>query len=284
MEPPKQTRGDALTGPETHPTDAPSNHPTQTQSAREEDSTGAIGDCSLVSERRALRREITRFLMEHARAHGAVQPSKIENDVGMALKEVRARSDKLDALLTDLLPESYDYEEVDFADMATVRLLKIWRFEDPAIGVIINEYRDPLARVEPSENPRNKVWWSYLPRTILNTDLTDVDPFDANLMRAYMEDSREHGGRPTIGVDPLRRVYHALMFIDKAEITVRDVVDSDFLYWTTDKRRTQEQRVRRALNLFVRAGAMSKQRDGRAYVYTDTGLSELSIPPLHIGL
>lgn len=40
MEPPKQNHGDALTGPETHPTDAPDNHSTLTQNAREETSTG----------------------------------------------------------------------------------------------------------------------------------------------------------------------------------------------------------------------------------------------------
>lgn len=284
MEPPKEPNGDALTVPENPRTDAPTNHSTLTQNAREVASTSSTEERSPVHDERALTGKITRFMMEQARAHGTIDPSTIENDVGMTEEEARARSDKLDALLTHPLPEEYDYDEIDYADMATVRLLKIWRFEDPAIGVILLKRRSRKDVEGSKERLTMARWWDYLPRTILNTNLNDVEPFDRDLMHAFMEDARERGGRPCVGVDSLREVYHALMFMDKEEVTVRDVVDSDFIYWTTDKRRTQEQRVRRALNLFVRAGAMSKQRNGRAYVYEDTGLNGLSIPQLHIGL
>lgn len=128
-------------------------------------------------------------------------------------------------------------------------------------------------------------WWDYLPRTILNTDLTDVDPFDANLMRAYMEDAKENGGRPTIGVDPLRGVYNALVIMGKEEVTAREVVESDLVAFTSDSYDSQARQVRRALNLIVRTGAMtSKESPGLPTVYSDNGLGDLSLPPLHIGL
>lgn len=284
MEPKKDIDGDAHTGPET-PSKQPTTNPsTLTLIDRGGASTDASGDATLTNEERELTTEITHFMVDQARAHGAVEASTIKNDVGMTLEEVRARSEKLDALLTGLLPEEYDYDEIDYADMATVRLLKIWRFSDPAIGVVLLKLRSREDVEGSIERLRMARWWDYLPRTILNTDLADVDPFDANLMRAFIEDARENGGRPTIGVDSLREVYHALILMDADEVTVGEVVDSGFIHWTTDKRRTQEQRVRRALDLLVRAGAMSKTKEWRGWVYQEEGLQEVSIPSLTIGL
>lgn len=284
MESPKQTLGDALTGSESPPTNTPANHPNPTQNAREEATASSKGERSPLNGKRALTGKITKLLMEQIRIHGAVDPSTIENDVGMTEEEVRARSPKLDALLTDLLPEEYDYQDVDLADMATVRLLKIWRFSDPAIGVILLKRRSREEVDGSTKRLKMARWWDYLPRTIINTDLTDVEPFDLNLMTAYMEDAREHGGRPSVGIDSLREVYHALTLMDREEITVKEIIESGFIVWTTDKSSSQARRVRRALNLLVRAGALTAtQSPGLPTTYTDNGLGDLSIPPLHIG-
>lgn len=284
MEPNRQIHGDAPRGPETHAKHQTTNRITPHTGRAIGATTDLIRDTDPISEERALTGEITRLMRERA-AHGETDPATITNDVGMTTGEVRARSKKLDALLTDPLPEAYDYEDADYADMATVRLLKLWRFPDPTIGVILHEYRDPMARIEPSENPRTKVWWNYIPRTILNTKLTDVEPFDKRLMRAYMEEARENDGRPTIGVDPLRRVYHALIIMGKKEVKVRDVVESDLAGLTADSYDGKAQQVRRALDLLVRTGAMTKEeKDGLSTVYEDNGLRDLSIPPIHFGL
>lgn len=289
MEPRKQNHYNAHTGSET-PSNRQTNNPATPTPRAHRGATRALSRVStdetpFREEERALTGKISHLLVRLINDNGdSIEPSTIENDVGMTVEEVRSRSPKLDALLNDLLPEEYDYDEIDHADMATVRLLKIWRFEEPAIGVILLKLRS-REKIEPSTKRLKMArWCNYLPRTIINTNFTDAEPFDANLMRAFMKDAREHGGRPTVGVDSLREVYHALMLMGKKEVTIRDVVDSDFVVWTTNKRRSQEQRVRRSLDLLVKAEAMDKKKVGRPYVYEDAGLRELSIPPLTIGL
>ncbi|WP_162354499.1 bifunctional DNA primase/polymerase [Natrialba swarupiae] len=204
-------------------------------------------------------------------------PAETTNDVGMTLKEVRERSEKLDRLLSDLLPRDYDYHSVSEADMATARLLLLWRFDEATTGALLQAYRDREGRVEGSESKMRRK--DYVATTVRKTALLDVEAFDRDLMRAFMEDARENGGRPTVSLESVREVYNVLILIDREQYTVQDIMETDMVARGYAKGASVKRRVRRALHLLVRTGALEDRKSpGFPTQYVDTGLSDLYIP------
>jgi chitodextrinase len=66
---------------------------------------------------------------------------RYQNDLGMSLDSIRNRDDKLDALLSSLVPGGYSYPSASEADFAAASKLHFWRYSERDIARIIRDYR-----------------------------------------------------------------------------------------------------------------------------------------------
>jgi hypothetical protein len=176
------------------------------------------------------------------------------------LRDIRTVSPKLHDLLTYL--DHADYPSPSETDMAAVRLLLHWRFEDADIADILRACR-----------ARRKMHRAdYVPRTIARTTIEYVRPVDLRLGKAVVADALDNGGRPSVGLNYLDEMQFALDTLG-GEVTTGEIVD--FVHWHGAKRKSVAQRVNRAMDLFESAGYVSWTRDGRTTVWRSEGIENL---------
>jgi hypothetical protein len=187
-------------------------------------------------------------------------PGAVTNEFDAPLRDIRTVSPKLNELLTYI--DHSDYRSPSETDMATVRLLLHWRFEDVDVTNILRACR---ARRKMHRD-------DYVSRTITQTTTDIVRPVDLRLGKAVVADALDNDGRPSVGMNHLDKIQGALDLLG-GEATTNELIG--VIPNRDAKPDSVRRRIDRAMDIFEEAGYVTWTRSGRTIVWQSKGIEDL---------